>query len=248
MLRRICMELEGKELDYRKSSNLQGVLFEHISTGYSEKMHMQQLHPYSQYLIKEKERLYWYVNTLDGEAAAEIIDVLAGEAFQTFSLKKSDTDVRIIGKRMEQCTQKELLEEFYTKEAEKYFRLEFLTPTAFKQRGRFVIWPDVCLVYQSLMNKYSAILSETDMYDEETLEQLVESSELAEYRLRSVKFPMEGIVIPAFCGTITIRMRGTNTMARYLRMLLRFVEYSGVGIKTAMGMGAVRMAERGMRK
>ena len=149
---------------------------------------------------------------------------------------------------MEQCTQKELLEEFYTKEAGKYFRIEFLTPTAFKQRGRFVIWPDVRLVYQSLMNKYSAILSETDMYDEETLEQLVESSELAEYRLRSVKFPMEGIVIPAFCGTITIRMRGTNTMARYLRMLLRFGEYSGVGIKTAMGMGAVRMAERGMRK
>jgi CRISPR-associated endoribonuclease Cas6 len=30
-------------------------------------------------------------------------------------------------------------------------------------------------------------------------------------------------------------------MARYLRLLLSFGEFSGVGIKTAMGMGAMRI-------
>ena len=32
-------------------------------------------------------------------------------------------------------------------------------------------------------------------------------------------------------------------MARYARLLFRFGEYAGVGIKTAMGMGALRIKE-----
>ena len=34
-------------------------------------------------------------------------------------------------------------------------------------------------------------------------------------------------------------------MSKYVKMLVRFGEYSGVGIKTAMGMGAIRIVERG---
>ena len=30
-------------------------------------------------------------------------------------------------------------------------------------------------------------------------------------------------------------------MARYARLLMRFGNYSGVGIKTAMGMGAIKL-------
>ena len=42
-----------------------------------------------------------------------------------------------------------------------------------------------------------------------------------------------------------MKIDGTDTMARYARLLARFGEYSGVGIKTAVGMGALRMKGRG---
>ena len=35
-------------------------------------------------------------------------------------------------------------------------------------------------------------------------------------------------------------MKGSETIARYIRLLFHFGEFSGVGIKTGMGMGAIR--------
>jgi CRISPR-associated endoribonuclease Cas6 len=108
-----------------------------------------------------------------------------------------------------------------------------------------VIIPEIKYIYQSLMNKYSAASKEEfEMFDSDTLEQLTDCSEIAQYRLKSTCFPVEGIRIPSFKGEICLRMRGTDTMARYARFLLRFGEYSGVGIKSAMGMGAIKLKER----
>ena len=79
------------------------------------------------------------------------------------------------------------------------------------------------------------------MFDEETLNQLVEYSYISFHRLRSVSFPLQGKTIPGFVGQLTIRFKGPETLARYARMLFEFGEYSGVGIKTGMGMGAIKI-------
>ena len=41
-------------------------------------------------------------------------------------------------------------------------------------------------------------------------------------------------------GKIGIKVKGSETIARYIRLLFHFGEFSGVGIKTGMGMGAIR--------
>ena len=82
------------------------------------------------------------------------------------------------------------------------------------------------------------------MFDEETLEALVEQSEIVRYRLQTIPFPLEKIKITGFVGNICIHVKGPETMARYIRMLLEFGEFSGVGIKTGMGMGAMRYIRR----
>lgn len=242
-MKRIKMILEG-DVDYRKSSSLQGVMFEHVSMDYAERMHEQQLHPYSQCLIKEDGKNIWQISAFDPTAEHEIIDLLLDEGFSEFTFHKSEEKVRILEKQVEECEHKALLEEFYTQKAGRKFVIEFLTATAFRRQGRYVIMPDIRLIIQSLMNKYSAALPQMNMYDEDTLEQLTESIEIAGYRLRTVLFPLEGVTVPGFIGEITLRVHGSDTMARYLRMLLRFGEYSGVGVKTGMGMGAIRVEER----
>jgi CRISPR-associated endoribonuclease Cas6 len=94
------------------------------------------------------------------------------------------------------------------------------------------------------MNKYSAIDSKMDMRDEETLDQLSQNSEIVRYRLRSAPFPLEGVNITGFQGDIRIRIKGTDTMSRFAKMLFSFGEFSGVGIKTSLGMGALNLHER----
>lgn len=167
---------------------------------------------------------------------------LSDEKWKQFIIEKKGITLTVTDKKIVVVSKEALMDEFYREEGKKHFTIEFLTPTSFKSNGRYIIMPDLRLIYQSLMNKYSAF-SDMDMYDEETLEQLAANSSISQYRLKSLYFPIERVKIPAFKGEITIKVHGSDTMARYIRLLMRFGEYSGVGIKASMGMGAIRIKE-----
>ncbi len=246
MLAELKMKLKPDcgELGYYQSSNLQGVLMEQIKPYYADKLHQQGLKPYSQFLHCRDKEFWWVVHTWTKEAYDEILLALQDSQFTSFLIKKKDIPVSILQKEVTMVPKKALMEEFYSHESSRYLSIEFLSPTAFKQNGRYVNYPDLRLIFQSLMNKYSAGSSELAMFDEDTLEQLVSHMSVSRYHLRSVTFPLEGVRIPAFMGTMTIRVNGTQTMANYARLLLRFGAYSGVGIKTGMGMGAVKWVEK----
>ena len=240
-MKRLVMRLSDAEISYKNSSNLQGVLFENISKDYAEFLHTQQRHPYSQFIYKENEKLLWCVNALNDDAEREIIEPLLSESFRAFEIKKQNKKIQVLEKEVFEVRHQELVTEFYNSEPEHIIRVEFITPTAFKQRGKYIFYPDLRLLYQSLMNKYSGILAEMEMLDEDILEMLAEKSEIKKYRLKSVLFPLEGISIPAFQGSVTIKINGADTIAAYARMLFRFGGFSGVGIKSAMGMGALKV-------
>jgi CRISPR-associated endoribonuclease Cas6 len=245
MLARLKMELKADKADFGfyQSSNMQGVLMEQLDGLYAEKLHESGLKPYSQYVMGHDQKT-WVVNTLTREAYQEIILPLMDGAFREFDIEKKEIHVNVGKKELETISQKELLDEFYVDEFDRYLDLEFLTPTAFKSVGKYVIIPEVRLIYQSLMNKYGAASDDMDMYDEETLEQLVNNSTLVQYRLKSTFFPLEGVKVPAFKGELCIKTTGASTMAKYARLLARFGEYSGIGIKTAIGMGALQVKIR----
>ena len=57
-------------------------------------------------------------------------------------------------------------------------------------------------------------------------------------------FGVEGVKIPAYQGSLSLKLLGPQQVVNLVHMLLRFGMYSGVGIKTAMGMGAFQIAER----
>ena len=151
----------------------------------------------------------------------------------------------LIGERkIETLAKENLLRDFYDKPAEGHdFSLQFMTPTAFRQNKRYVILPDIRLIVQSLMIRYSSASDTVDMTDADALEQLAAETFVTRHKLRSTTFPAEGQNIPGFTGSVTFRCRGGETMTRYLRLLLSFGEFSGVGIKTSMGMGAMRLKE-----
>lgn len=246
-MKRLIIELDDEEISYKNSSNLQGVLFEHISEQYADFLHMQQRHPYSQYLYKTQDKVFWCVNALDEEAGKEIIDPLLRDDFTEFSLKKQDRTIHILNKNIIETSQQELVKQFYSEAPQHLFRIEMITAASFKQRGKYIVLPDIRLFFQSLMNKYSAVSPDMELMDEDVLEMLTEKSEILQYRLRTVKFPVEGICIPGFIGDFLLKVSGADTMAAYAKMLLKFGEYAGVGVKTAMGMGAFRIVEGGKR-
>lgn len=243
ILSHLSLELEAEGLSYKKASDFQGVLFTKINPDYADYLHKEQLHPYSQYLTFDKNVPVWHVNTLNQEAYTNIIEPLLKTEFDSFKINNGNIDVKVKSKNITTKKYSQLMEDFYEKKATSNIDIEILSLTSFKQRGRYNVTPDLRLIYQSLMMKYSAISGNESMIDEETLEQLIQNSVVSKYQLRTGVFPVEGRVIPGFIGKLGIKFYGTETMMRYIRMLLEFGEYSGIGIKTGMGMGAIRLVK-----
>lgn len=52
MYAELKVEFDSNEINFQQSSNLQGVLMENISSEYAEKLHGNQLNPYSQCILK----------------------------------------------------------------------------------------------------------------------------------------------------------------------------------------------------
>lgn len=68
MYAELKVEFDSNEINFQQSSNLQGVLMENISSEYAEKLHGNQLNPYSQCILKEEGKTIWYLKTLNTEA------------------------------------------------------------------------------------------------------------------------------------------------------------------------------------
>ncbi len=230
------------DISWQMASLFHGVLMELIKddADYADFLHGEGVHPYSQHLEKREDGWHWVISFLNDEAYKHIWrNKLA--SCDEFDIRSKDIKVSITGSTVDKFSYEDLNDIFKVEKPEHKFSISFLTPTSFKSSGQYVYFPDIRLIYQSIMNKYSKALDGESVYDEETLSEMVESTAIKTYNLRTYGFSMEGITIPAFLGTIGINIDGSDTMAAFAKMLFKFSEYSGIGIKASLGMGAVRV-------
>lgn len=241
MLNTLILKLKSKNNNRYGSyisSMLQGVLMEKLTPEYAEAMHQNRYHPYSQHVICNGENIYWVIHTLTGEAEKNILQPLLQEGCQAISLKYKNDTLDILEKNSSSISHKELMEKNYFQECSPYLHLVFITPTAFKQNGEYCIFPSIRLLFQSLMLKYDASSIESSVYSDELLEHYEKFAKITRYKLKSTIFQMNGAKIPSFIGEIYIHVKGPQPMINLAHLLAEFGTYSGVGIKTGIGMGA----------
>lgn len=242
MLTRLVIELDSDQLNYFKGSVMQGALFEHIDSDYADWLHEMQIHPYSQYVYKLKDgKAEWVISTLNDEARSYIIDPLLDPELNHIKIRKGNLNVRIVSRKISQLDLGSLKKQMKQKKAPRCVSFEVITPVAFKRAGSYFLLPEPEIIFQSLINRYRP-LDDSIKYDCESLIQNIgEAATVTEYRLKTVHFPLEGTTVPGFTGTFSIAVRSSEYLRRAAYFLARFGEYSGIGIKTAMGMGAIRI-------
>lgn len=248
MLREIKLQLQvpgNYKMHQNKSSLFHGALMELINEDYAQIIHVDGVRPYSQSLTFNKSgECYWQIRTLTDEAYSNIgLKVLADE-YKTVDIKYDNVSFGILDKTVNQLSNKDLVDKFYNNDSSGLYRIYFESPTAFKVDGVYQFYPDLFHIYQSIMLKYDAINGADSMFDEETLNLLVSNSRIVSYRLHDERFGLEGVKIPCFKGEILVKVHGAQTIKNLARLLLEFGTYSGVGIKTALGMGCIRLEER----
>jgi CRISPR-associated endoribonuclease Cas6 len=154
-----------------------------------------------------------------------------------YFLHKYNTNIRLLDKQVEIISEQELADKYLVNEPyKKVIRLFFETPTTFKQAGEYVLYPTIDLIMQSLTNKWNAFA------DRFVLEDLVwDNCKISRYNLRSALYHMKGVKIQGFVGYVDILFWGSESMIRLGNLVCNFAKYSGVGIKTRLGMGGTRV-------
>ena len=236
---------EGKDISYNKSSLFHGAIMELLPYEYANQLHLSQLRPYSIHLEKENDIWSLVVATMDEEAYSIIIAQTLSKLDKIY-IKHDDKIIYIDEKIINTLPKKSITQAFYNGETTKVLDIGFITPTAFKSKGDYVFFPDLRLIYQSLMNKYDACSDNGFLFDSDILEELCKGSRISSYKLRSNYFQLEGIKIPAFTGSIRVKITANQTITNFINMLFEYGKYSGVGIKSSLGMGAIRLIKGGI--
>lgn len=233
---------EGIKLPQSACSLLHGVLMEHIDAAYAEVMHQNGLRPYSQYLHFDKARnaLHWRITALNEQAKQEILDA-AFALPQTIFLKQKNFELQLLSKEFLPLVDYGSLAEKYFAHPlpGKYLSFDFLTSCSFKSEGQYVIFPQPNFLLGSLVKRWNAFADKEKLDAQGIVQDLAQEVYVADYKLRLQPFSVDGARIPAFRGNYTLGMKNNLMCNRIIAMLGEYANYCGIGIKTALGMGAV---------
>lgn len=240
MLGRLDIVLDCKEINVQMGSLFHGVIMENTDSDYAEKLHGMNLNPFSQFLYFDRslDSYIWRINTLNTEAQEKILDRL--EKIESIYLKHNGLEIPVKNRIRSQSVDMEtFIHRIFISEVVKTSTVRFLTPTAFKSKGKYINIPTPQLIFQSSAMKLNQFAQSIKTFDRSVFEILNDKSEIAHYRLQSKLFYVEKVRIRGFEGELKIFVGTNNEMRRLARMLLELSTYTGIGIKTGMGMGGV---------
>ena len=118
-------------------------------------------------------------------------------------------------------------------------RLWFRTPCAFKQAGRYAIYPQEFLLLQSLVLHWNTAFPDCQLSDPDALDAILRGLRILDYSLHTVFYPIKNTCIPGFVGSAVVEARLALPLLELWNALLSFAPYGGIGIKTTLGMGGV---------
>jgi CRISPR-associated endoribonuclease Cas6 len=234
------------DLHYNMGAVLHGYLMEQAETDYVEKLHQSGLNPFSQSLYYDRfnQAWVWKIATLNEEAYQQLIVPLLTKEQVKLDHHQKTLRIKNIEKKPADSYEA-LTRQFYlddTNEDNNIF-IDFSTPCSFKVKGQYLMMPSLFHIYQSLMLRFSAFSTTIDVTDQQVLEHLCDYTHIVDYRLQSSRFMMGKTTIKGFSGSMRLRLAGPQTLKNLARLLFAFGSYSGIGIKTGLGMGAVTIGK-----
>ena len=222
-----------------ESYKLYAWLLSQIPSDAADALHSQQEHPISQFLTfdRKKDASIWNIHLLSAEAAELFAPMI--ESIQTVALHTGALSV-ISQSPKAKIRFEDIIWQARQTDSSRA-ELQFLSPTSFKQNGRYVIFPQEKLILQSLVNRWNSFCAEYPLCDLDALRMLESGIYIRDYALKTVRYHLKNVYIPAFVGRITLDSRLPVPLAELWRAILLWADYSGIGIKTALGMGGTNV-------
>ncbi|MDO4711162.1 MAG: CRISPR system precrRNA processing endoribonuclease RAMP protein Cas6 [Peptostreptococcaceae bacterium] len=236
MLAKIKFEISGEGLSPNMGSLFHGYLMSIINTSYAEYLHYNSTNPFTScvYRDRESKKFFWRITTYNKLAYDNLIVPLL-DTPERITLEHKNLDVIVKNTELTKTT----FDELYVG-APKSTKIRLLTPTSFKSQGMTHIFPDISTLLSGVIKKINTHSDHIKLEDEQILGDLLQSVYIRDYDLRTANFSLESVRIKGFVGTIQPAIRGDRALTSLLHFLIASSEYTGLGIKTSLGMGGVR--------
>lgn len=214
-------------------------LLEQIPSDYGEWLHQQGEKPVSHFLYhdKQQDESIWQISLLS-ETAVSLFNPILSNLTDIF-LNSESIKVQPKGVFCVEQPQQFMQHTCEQTDAPRQTKLSFLSTTTFRQNGNYTMFPQMRLILQSLINKWNLCYPEFLLMDEDAFNLLEQGLHITDYVLRSNRFPLKATKIPGFVGSIMITSRLSAPMEELWQLLLAFAPFSGIGVKTTLGMGGV---------
>lgn len=218
---------------------LYAALLEDAPQAFGEDVHKNAVTPLSQHLAIDKDRLLWTVNLLGEKSEDNLSEILSCR--KSIWLQKDRVQLNIADCQTRSVEDVNALFAIAAQQ-DGYHVLRFQTPTAFKSRGQYLNMPSSRLIVQSLIQKWNGCFPDCPIEDEDGqgVEAIAAGLRIRRFQIRDHMYYLKGSSIPGFMGELEIENRLSGFHRELADVLLLFSGYSGVGIKTALGMGGVR--------
>lgn len=201
--------------------------------------------PYTVHADILHNKLNLVVSLLNLQKTKSIERLLLNIKEEKLQLKSTGkSEIKIDHIKVTNLEEKELTNYFYKFEVPRELKISFITPTAFKSHGSYIFMPNTRLIFQNLMRKYNWIFENSNHIDVELLDSLCDVTFIKSFKIQSNYYSIHKAYIPGFVGSIKVKCVGPQTLVNFVYTLLKFGEFSGIGIKTSLGMGAICIEEK----
>jgi hypothetical protein len=239
MLAQINMELESKELNINMASLFHGYLMENIDSAYAEYFHYNTTNPFTSCIFKDtkEDKFFWRVTTFSQKAYDMLMSYFSKGIPEKIYLKNKDLEINVKSFSI----QKKSYEDLFLEATERK-RIKLISPTSFKSDGVTHIFPNISTLISGVIAKINQHSETAELEDKKIVNELLEKVYIKDYNLRTKIFHLESIKIKGFIGTMDLAIKGEDrTLANILNFLILMSEYTGLGIKTSLGMGGVKV-------
>lgn len=184
---------------------------------------------------------HWYLSLMGDVCITEISPVI--DALDALFLYRFQQTVHIVKCETSCISSAEALLE---SSLPNFLTLHLQTPTAFKSANQYQLLPTQQLIVNSLIQKWNNCFgAECPIEDEGGgAEALAEGLQYQSIQLDTKSYHIKGVEIPGAVGTIQLKNHLTGFHRQLADALLQFGTYSGIGIKTRLGMGGIRLDRR----
>ena len=212
-------------------------LLSHFTKEEGDLLHLQDTRPISQYVYHNLAAQCdeWTVNLLTKDAVR-----LFAPALDEATEASLHSSVVSFCRKKITCVERPhtLIEKARAMQGSR-FTLTLLSPTAFKQDGRYVIYPQEQLILQSLVNRWGLCFPDIPLDDVDATRAILQGLHITDYRLQTLRYAFKQTRIPSFQGRVILEARMPAPLMEVWKTLYCFAPYAGLGIKTALGMGGV---------